>query len=428
MNNAPVLDVQATLCSLVQTLTGGAVDPDQPLMDAGCAHVACWWKTLTTYDRLDSLGAVELRNMVASTFNCQVPATFVFDYPTVTAMTAFVAEQLGQSATELPASMPLHVSTEPSTSQRVAVVAVSSRLPGTPSFNADGVCPVPFSRWDVDQAMEGAPQRRFGAFLTASPYLFDPAAFGVAAQEAVLMDPQQRLLLEGVAEVHASGALSSDAGVYVGIAHPDYAELAKEFGGISSFSATGSAISVAAGRLSYVFGLQGPSVAMDTACSSSLVAATMALVDMRVGTCPVALVGGAWFDWLVVESSTYIPSSGTKLMLTPTTTAMFAKAGMLAYDGRCKTLDAAADGYVRGEACVVMALRACADGMLPEGTLAVFAGAASNQDARSSSLTAPNGRAQQAVMRAALRVADLQPDGVAMLQLHGTGTALGTRL
>lgn len=112
-------------------------------------------------------------------------------------------------------------------------------------------------------------------------------------------------------------------------------------------------------------------------------------------------------------------------MLTPTTTAMFAKAGMLTPDGRCKTLDSAADGYVRGEACVVLALRACVDGRLPEGTLAVLAGAASNQDARSSSLTAPNGRAQQAVTRTALRVAGLQAEQVAMLQMHGTGTALG---
>lgn len=113
-------------------------------------------------------------------------------------------------------------------------------------------------------------------------------------------------------------------------------------------------------------------------------------------------------------------------MLTPTTTAMFAKAGMLTADGRCKTLDAAADGYVRGEACIVFALRACEGGALPTGTLAIFAGAATNQDARSSSLTAPNGRAQQSVVRAVLRGASLEPGQVSMLQLHGTGTALGT--
>ena len=233
--------------------------------------------------------------MVANTFDCQVPATLVFDYPSVAAMAQFVAMQLGQPAAiplvDLPVNLPLKSAAE---SMCVAVVASSARLPGWAPAHDDNVRTVPHQRWDVEAAMEDAPQRRFGAFLHASPCLFDAAAFGVAAQEAVLMDPQQRLLLEGAAQVHATGALPAEAGVYVGIAHPDYAELARHFGGISSFSATGSAISVAAGRLSYVFGLQGPSVAMDTACSSSLVAASMALVDMRAGSCPVALVGGAF--------------------------------------------------------------------------------------------------------------------------------------
>lgn len=119
------------------------------------------------------------------------------------------------------------------------------------------------------------------------------------------------------------------------------------------------------------------------------------------------------------------PPSGVKLMLTQQTTALFAKAGMLAPDGRCKTLDAAADGYVRGEACVVMSMQY--GEQIPSSALAVFAGAASNQDARSSTLTAPNGRAQQNVIDAALLSAGLTASDIGMLQMHGTGTALGMR-
>jgi acyl transferase domain-containing protein len=165
---------------------------------------------------------------------------------------------------------------------------------------------------------------------------------------------------------------------------------------------------VAAGRLSYTFGLRGPCAAIDTACSSSLAAAHFAAGEMAQGSCRSAVV------------------AGVKLILTPALSAMFAKAGMLAPDGRCKTLDAAADGYVRAEALAGMLLhRVPAASASAEWGVAVILGSAVNQDGRSSGLTAPNGPAQQEVVRSALAAAGLSAADVSTLQLHGTGTGLG---
>lgn len=177
--------------------------------------------------------------------------------------------------------------------------------------------------------------------------------------------------------------------------------------GISAYSATGGALSVASGRLSFAFGFKGPALSVDTACSSSLVAAHVANG---------AVLGGVSNGSLV---------AGVGLLLSPDTTAMFHKAAMLAPDGRCKTLDMTADGYVRGEAAGVLLLAAVPPGSEPPQALAVFRGSAVNQDGRSSSLTAPNGPSQQEVIRSALALARLGPASMTHLQMHGTGTALG---
>ncbi|KAI8473974.1 MAG: thiolase-like protein [Monoraphidium minutum] len=233
------------------------------------------------------------------------------------------------------------------------------------------------------------------------------------------MDPQQRLLLEAFYEAAAprggagagaagAGALASECGVYIGISAVDYSKLAARLAlPITAYSATGSlSLSVAAGRLSYTFGLRGPALAVDTACSSSLVAAHAAAAALRLGHCGAAAAGGV------------------NLTLIPDTPAMFQRAGMLSPDGRCKTLDAAADGYVRAEAVGVMLLQPLAGGG-SAAPLALLAGAAVNQDGRSSGLTAPNGPAQQDVVRAALDSAGLSPGDVTGVSMHGTGTPLG---
>lgn len=166
-------------------------------------------------------------------------------------------------------------------------------------------------------------------------------------------------------------------------------------GGVTPYSSTGSSLSVTAGRLSYTFGLTGPAISVDTACSSSLVAAHGAINSLRLDQAAAALTAGA------------------NITLSPDTPAAFQKAGMLAPDGRCKTLDMSADGYVRAEAVGVLVVRMVSVSSQPPGSLyAAICASAVNQDGRSSALTAPNGPAQQAVVRSALRNSGVQPDQV----------------
>ncbi len=277
------------------------------------------------------------------------------------------------------------------------------------------------------------------------------------------MDPQQRLLLElSYQAAHCAGAgqpaghtpprgllaamgeARAQACVVVGIASAEYNNhVLRRLGGpVSAYSATGGALSVASGRLAFTFGLRGPAVSVDTACSSSLVGGRPQLGCGLLGWCavrqapersaltpaPAAVQVGTHFvaTTMLGGCSRWGLTAGVGLILNPEPTAMFQKAGMLAPDGRCKALDAAADGYVRAEAAGVMLLQLVAAGQAaPAGCQALIRGTAVNQDGRSSSLTAPNGPAQQEVVRAALRGAGLGAGDVSNLQLHGTGAAGG---
>ena len=244
---------------------------------------------------------------------------------------------------------------------------------------------------------------------------FDPQFFGITPREAQSIDPQQRLLLEvswsalenaGVAEGSLAG---SNTGVFVGISSSDYSQLRLRYGAeIDAYLGTGNAHSIAANRLSYLWDLKGPSMAVDTACSSSLVAIHLASQSLKTGECDRAIAGGV------------------NLMLSPELTQTFKLAGMMAEDGRCKTFDADADGYVRGEGCGVVILKRLTDARRDgDRVLAVVKGSALVQDGRSNGLTAPNGLSQQAVIRQALANANLAPDLVSYVESHGTGTSLG---
>lgn len=194
--------------------------------------------------------------------------------------------------------------------------------------------------------------------------------------------------------------------VAVGIASAEYNNyiVSRFTSGVSAYSATGGAPSVASGRLSYMFAFKGPAVSVDTACSSSLVASHIAVTNIWSQATDGAL------------------AAGVGLLLSPDTTAMFHKAGMLAADGRCKTLDQGADGYVRGEACGVLVLQSKQTYQdAGQAALALFRSSAVNQDGRSSSLTAPNGPSQQEVIRTAVLLGGLQAADVTHLQMHGTG-------
>jgi acyl transferase domain-containing protein len=285
----------------------------------------------------------------------------------------------------------------------------------------DAVGEVPADRWDADAYYDADPKApgkmvtKRGGFLTQVDR-FDPQFFGISPREAASLDPQQRLLMETAYEALENAAIAPDGlarsatGVFIGITMSDYGQLMRT-GGLADtdvYSATGSALNAAAGRLSFNFGLQGPCVAVDTACSSSLVAVHLACQSLRSGESEMALAGGV------------------NVILSPDAMVLFSKWGMMAPDGICKTFDASADGFVRAEGCAVIALKRLSDAVeAGDPILAVIRGSAVNSDGRSSGLTVPNGLAQQAVLRSALASAELQPADIDYVEAHGTGTPLG---
>lgn len=317
-------------------------------------------------------------------------------------------------------------------SDAIAVIGMSCRLPGGANSpgeywqllaeGRDAISEVPASRWDVDafyDADRNVPGRiatRCGGFLDSVDG-FDAPFFNMAPVEAVGTDPQQRLLLELAWESLEDAGLppgslaGSSTGVFVGLFTNDYQLLQVKSQGtepLDPYYGTGTSGSVAAGRIAYALGLQGPALAVDTACSSSLVSVHLASRSLRSGECDVALAAGA------------------NLLLSPELSITFSRAGMLSPDGRCRTFDAEADGYVRSEGGGVVVLkrldRALADN---DRVLAVIRGSAINQDGSSNGLTAPNGTAQASVIRSALEDAGVAARDVSYVEAHGTGTSLG---
>jgi acyl transferase domain-containing protein/acyl carrier protein len=314
----------------------------------------------------------------------------------------------------------------------VAVVGIGCRFPGgidTPEEfwrqlmdGADVIAEIPPERWavadyyDPDPQAPGKMYTKWGGFLKDIDR-FDADFFGISFRESVSMDPQQRLLLEVAWESLENAGIAphtlfgSATGVYVGIGGFDYGYLHLRDGApeaIDAYLATGSTHSVASGRLSYFLGLQGPSVSLDTACSSSLVSVHLAVQGLRARECDLALAGGV------------------NLILTPEFHVNFSKSHVLAADGRCKTFDASADGFVRSEGCGMVVLQRLSDALAQRAPiLAVIRGSAINQDGRSSGLTVPNGPSQQSVIRKALENAGMNPGRVRYVEAHGTGTSLG---
>ncbi len=317
----------------------------------------------------------------------------------------------------------------------IAIIGLGCRVPGggddPDTFwqllrdGVDAIGPVPSDRWDVDALYDPNPDvpgriaAREGGFLHSIDR-FDPVFFGISPREAQGMDPQQRLLLEVAWEAleHAGQPPDrlerSSTGVYVGVTSSDYTYLqlkTADTGLLDAHFASGIAHSIVSGRLSYLLGLQGPSLTLDTACSSSLVAVHLACQALRAGDCHMALAGGVN---LILSPDLYIALSHSR---------------MLAPDGRCKTFDEAADGFSRAEGCGIVVLkRLSAARTAGDRVLAVIRGSAVNQDGASSGLTAPSGPAQEAVIREALVRGGIAPAAVGYLEAHGTGTQLGDPL
>ncbi|HET9914975.1 MAG TPA: type I polyketide synthase [Anaerolineales bacterium] len=316
-------------------------------------------------------------------------------------------------------------------SEPIAIIGMSCRFPGgadgPEAFwellrnGVDAISEVPSERWKIDDYYDPDPEKpgkmstRWGGFLRDVDR-FDANFFGIAPREATGLDPQQRLLLELSWEALERAGQSPDrlmdsqSGVFIGISGSDYLHLQMDNGveNLDAYFASGNAHSIATGRLSYILGLRGPSFPVDTACSSSLVATHLAVQSLRNGECRLALAGGV------------------NLILTPEVTVALSKAHMLSPDGRCKTFDARADGFVRGEGGGILILKRLSDALADgDNILALIRGSAINQDGRSNGLTAPNGPSQEAVIRAALSNGGIPPQQVSYVETHGTGTSLG---
>ncbi|MDO0917729.1 SDR family NAD(P)-dependent oxidoreductase [Streptomyces sp. DT2A-34] len=390
-----------------------SVRPDQPLRDLG----------------MDSVTAVDLRNRISTRIGAKLPATLLFDHPTPTRLAEYLlAGALAATGRTSHQASPTPTPARQS-DEAVALVAMACRLPGgvrdpeglwrLVEEGRDAVGPFPARRWDVESLYDPDPDAVGKSYAREGGFLddiesFDAGFFGITPKEAAAMDPQQRLLLETAWEsLERAGIVPGDltgsttGGVYVGMFGSDYLS-GTRLDQLDGYVGTGSALSVASGRLAYTLGLNGPALTVDTACSSSLVAVHLAAQALRAGECDLALAGGV------------------TLMVTPQTFVEFSRLRGLSPTGRCRSFSDAADGAIWAEGAGMVVLKRLSDARRDgDRVLAVLRGTAVNQDGRSQGLSAPNGPAQEQVIRRALEQSGLRPADIDHVEAHGTGTTLG---
>ncbi|MFH6942771.1 SDR family NAD(P)-dependent oxidoreductase [Flavobacterium sp. FlaQc-50] len=397
----------------------------------------------------DSILYTQFCNEINELFGLDITPTLFFNYPTLEELAAHLESNYALSVEEDQAFndekeniaiATVREETEKASfdtdsnkvtrRKEVAIVGMSGRFPGAANVDElwehlknkeDLITEVPESRWDW-RKYYGDPQQeenttlcKWGGFLDGIDE-FDPLFFNISPVEAELMDPQQRLVLQEVYHALEDAAISintikgTDTGVFIGVSSSDYSTLLKEQTnqvGMAQF-ATGSAHSVLVNRISYIFDLHGPSEPIDTACSSSLIAIHRAAEHIRNGHGTLAIAGGV------------------NAILSPELTLSFSQAGMLSKDGRCKTFDQAANGYVRGEGVGILILKDLDQAIKDKNPIyGILKGSAENHGGKANTLTSPNPKAQQRLLIKAYKTAGIDPGLVSYIEAHGTGTPLG---
>ncbi|MCP3804694.1 SDR family NAD(P)-dependent oxidoreductase [Allokutzneria sp. A3M-2-11 16] len=399
-----------------QVLGHGGIDdilPDEPFTKLG----------------FDSLTAVELRGRLNAETGLVLPPTLVFDHPTPAALAAHLLASLSGVESEV---VPV-VATQVASDEPIAITGLACRFAGgsnTPeqywdmlAEGNDVIREVPEERWDASKFYDPDRTAPGKAYTQAGGFIDDIAGwdapfFGLSAQEAHRLDPQFRLLMELVWEAIEDAGITAEelrgsrTGVFAGLIDSlqyTYRQLEVDGEACSDdpYFSLGSSLSAAAGRIAYHLDLRGPCLTVDTACSSSLVAMHLAVQSLQRGECDIAIVGA------------------TSGILSPETFVQACKMSMLAVDGKTKTFDASADGYVVGEGGGAVILRRASSVRAGDRPRALIKATATNQDGQSNGLTAPNRAAQLAVIKAAHAAAGVTPDHISFVEAHGSGTPLG---